>query len=164
MVSSAAMSRVDGFCTGRSSPILGMTMRSGSATGHTGSLFSTTLCSVSEPSSGRLESGRFPEDAEPPTCADEHVPSNEQGTKPTESAAESVRKNIMIDAAKNTRKGGFCSFIGKRQNTPKLCFGDEWRVEFEAAVAASLSKKTAGCRPPNTPQLCFGGGRVACFI
>ena len=46
-------------------------------------------------------------------------------------------------------------FIGKRQNTPKLCFGDEWRVEFEAAAAASLSKKTAGCRPPNTSKLCF---------
>ena len=34
-------------------------------------------------------------------------------------------------------------FIGKRQNTPKLCFGDEWRVGLEAAAAASLSKKTS---------------------
>src|SRR3989344_8638628 len=37
--------------------------------------------------------------------------------------------------------------MGKREISPQLCCGDEWRVEFEAAVAASLSKKTARCRP-----------------
>ena len=70
------------------------------------------------------------------------------------------------------KPGGVCGtgvqddIIGKRQNTPQLCYGDEWRVEDGAAEAASLSKKTAGCRPPNTSKLCFEdrtGGLFYCY-
>lgn len=43
-----------------------------------------------------------------------HVPSKEHGTKPTESAVESVRKNITIDVARKTRRGGFCEIFGSK--------------------------------------------------
>ena len=55
-------------------------------------------------------------------------------------------------------------FIGKRQNTPQLCCGDEWRVEDGAAEAASLSKKTTLVSCANTPQFCCGDGGRTCFI
>jgi len=55
-------------------------------------------------------------------------------------------------------------FIGERQNTPKLCFGDGWRVGLEAAAAASASKKTTLVSCANTPQLCCGDGDRACFM
>ena len=51
------------------------------------------------------------------------------------------------------------ALIGKREISPQLCCGDEWRVEFEAAVAASLSKKTTLVSCANTPQLCLGEWR-----
>src|SRR3989338_10123054 len=62
---------------------------------------------------------------------------------------------IITQEYKSNHQSIKINFIGKRQNTPKLYFGDEWRVGLEAAAAASLSKKTAGCRPPNTSKLCF---------
>src|SRR3989344_270506 len=65
------------------------------------------------------------------------------------------------------------SLIGEREISPKLCFGDEWRVGLEAAAAASASppaprlrragKKQPWCPAPILRSSAWENGG-ACFI
>src|SRR3989338_5229244 len=94
------MSRVTGFCTGRSIFTSGITMRSGRTVTTVPLVVSVadSVCDKS-PNSGKVDNASVsaPQGVEPSTW---------HGTRPIESAAESERKKMTIVVATYTGAGG----------------------------------------------------------
>src|SRR3989338_9908049 len=62
----------------------------------------------------------------------------------TRAAPQKLSESIEVAAS---------CIIGKRQNIPQLCCGDEWRVEFEAVVGRFSIQKNSRVPPRSSFSL-----------